>query len=63
MLGPYSVSKTALLGLTKVFAGELASDNIRVNSIAPGVVRTKFARNVSSLFAGHVTFMFKKLIK
>lgn len=49
MLGPYSVSKTALLGLTKVFASELAVDNIRVNSIAPGVIRTKFAKAVSNI--------------
>jgi len=43
MLGPYSVSKTALLGLTKALAAECAEDNIRVNCIAPGIVRTKFA--------------------
>nr|CAD7199606.1 unnamed protein product [Timema douglasi] len=42
-LGPYSVSKTALLGLTKVFANDLASDNIRVNCVAPGIVQTKFS--------------------
>lgn len=42
-LGPYSVSKTALLGLTKALATECAPDNIRVNCIAPGIVQTKFA--------------------
>jgi len=42
-LGPYSVSKTALLGLTKALSVETAADNIRVNCVAPGVVRTKFA--------------------
>jgi len=42
-LGPYSVSKTALVGLTKALGAETASDNIRVNCVAPGVVRTKFA--------------------
>lgn len=46
-LGPYSVSKTALIGLTKVLAQELAPDNIRVNCIAPGVIRTKFSTAVS----------------
>ncbi|CAG2056046.1 unnamed protein product [Timema podura] len=53
-LGPYSVSKTALLGLTKVFANDLASDNIRVNCVAPGIVQTKFSSivsNISILFA------------
>jgi len=43
MLGAYSVSKTALLGLTKVVAMDLAENNIRVNCIAPGIVKTKFA--------------------
>jgi len=43
MLGPYSVSKTALLGLTKALAAECAADNIRVNCLAPGIVKTKFA--------------------
>lgn len=42
-LGPYSVSKTALFGLTKALASEVAQDNIRVNCIAPGIVKTKFA--------------------
>eukprot|EP00731_Ephydatia_muelleri_P025942 Em0018g42a len=41
-LGVYSVSKTALFGLTKALAGELAPD-IRVNCIAPGVIKTKFS--------------------
>jgi len=43
MLGPYSVSKTALFGLTKALAMEVAAENIRVNCIAPGVIQTKFA--------------------
>ncbi|KAL0822520.1 hypothetical protein ABMA28_004571 [Loxostege sticticalis] len=42
-LGPYGVSKTALLGLTKAIAGEVVHDNIRVNCVAPGIVDTKFA--------------------
>ena len=43
-LGIYSVSKTALIGLTKVLASELARDNIRVNCLCPGVVKTDFSR-------------------
>jgi len=43
MLGAYSVSKTALIGLCKVLSQELASFNIRVNCVCPGVVKTKFA--------------------
>ncbi|XP_059497219.1 dehydrogenase/reductase SDR family member 4-like [Stegostoma tigrinum] len=42
-IGPYSVSKTALLGLTKVLANELAPANIRVNCLAPGAIRTQFS--------------------
>ncbi|KAG4079837.1 hypothetical protein HA402_014968 [Bradysia odoriphaga] len=44
LLGAYSVSKTALFGLTKAVAQDLATEKIRVNCVAPGVVRTKFAR-------------------
>ncbi|KAK1151942.1 dehydrogenase/reductase SDR family member 4-like [Acipenser oxyrinchus oxyrinchus] len=46
-LGPYSVSKTALLGLTKALAPELAHMNIRVNGVAPGLIQTKFSSAVS----------------
>uniref|UniRef100_A0A8C4E587 Dehydrogenase/reductase (SDR family) member 4 n=1 Tax=Dicentrarchus labrax TaxID=13489 RepID=A0A8C4E587_DICLA len=42
-LGPYSVSKTALLGLTRALAPELADSNIRVNCVAPGVIKTRFS--------------------
>ncbi|KAK4020280.1 hypothetical protein OUZ56_002272 [Daphnia magna] len=42
-LGAYSVSKTALLGLTKVLAQEVGHSGIRVNCIAPGVIQTKFS--------------------
>lgn len=44
MLGAYSVSKTALFGLTKALANDLAPKQIRVNCVAPGVIRTKFAK-------------------
>ena len=40
---PYSVSKTALLGLTKALSFELSPANIRVNCIAPGIIDTKFS--------------------
>jgi NAD(P)-dependent dehydrogenase (short-subunit alcohol dehydrogenase family) len=43
-LGLYGVSKAALIMLTKVLALELASDNIQVNAIAPGVIKTRFSR-------------------
>lgn len=43
LLGAYSVSKTALLGLTKAAALQLAPDGITVNCVAPGIIRTKFS--------------------
>jgi NAD(P)-dependent dehydrogenase (short-subunit alcohol dehydrogenase family) len=39
----YAVTKTALLGLTKTLAHELLDDNIRVNAIAPGMIKTKLS--------------------
>jgi 3-oxoacyl-[acyl-carrier protein] reductase len=36
----YSSSKAALIGATKTLASELAEHNIRVNAIAPGVIKT-----------------------
>lgn len=47
LLGAYSVSKTALFGLTKAAALDLIKDNIRVNCVAPGVIETKFSSAVS----------------
>ena len=43
MLGAYSVSKAAVIMLTKVLAVELGPDGVRVNCIAPGLVETRFA--------------------
>ena len=43
MMGIYCVSKAAVLMLTRVLAAELAQDNIQVNAIAPGFVKTKFS--------------------
>jgi NAD(P)-dependent dehydrogenase (short-subunit alcohol dehydrogenase family) len=43
MLGLYSVSKAALVSLTKVLAAEWAPARIRVNAVCPGLVRTRFS--------------------
>uniref|UniRef100_A0A8U8B9Y8 Ketoreductase domain-containing protein n=1 Tax=Geospiza parvula TaxID=87175 RepID=A0A8U8B9Y8_GEOPR len=42
-LGPYSVSKAALLGLVAALSPELLPRGIRVNGVAPGLVRTRFS--------------------
>jgi NAD(P)-dependent dehydrogenase (short-subunit alcohol dehydrogenase family) len=42
-LGLYSVSKAALIALTKVLAKEWGFDKIRANVICPGLVKTKFS--------------------
>ncbi|XP_042332972.1 dehydrogenase/reductase SDR family member 4-like [Sceloporus undulatus] len=42
-LGPYNVSKTALLGLMRNYVEELTPRNIRINCLAPGLIRTKFS--------------------
>lgn len=39
--GPYAVSKTALEMLVRVWAGETEKTNLRINLIAPGIVRTR----------------------
>ncbi|MFN2465535.1 MAG: SDR family NAD(P)-dependent oxidoreductase [Candidatus Dormibacteria bacterium] len=43
-MGAYSVSKAALVMLTKVQARELGAYGIRVNGIAPAVIKTKFSK-------------------
>ena len=44
LMGVYGVSKAAVLMMTQVLAAELAADNIQVNAIAPGFVKTQFSR-------------------
>jgi NAD(P)-dependent dehydrogenase (short-subunit alcohol dehydrogenase family) len=45
--GIYSITKGAVLNMTKAFARECGPDGIRCNAILPGLVRTKLA---SALF-------------
>ena len=44
VIGAYNVSKAADLQLARNYAVELGPDKVRVNSIAPGLIRTDFAR-------------------
>ncbi len=43
-LGTYAISKAADMQLARNMALELGGDHIRVNTIAPGLVKTEFAR-------------------
>ncbi len=43
-LGGYGVSKAADFGLARALATEWGVDNIRINCIAPGLVKTDFAK-------------------
>ena len=43
-IGAYSVMKSALIGINKTLSLSLARRNIRVNAIAPGIIRTDFSK-------------------
>jgi dehydrogenase/reductase SDR family protein 4 len=42
-IGIYSVSKAAIINLTQAMAQDWGKDNIRVNAICPGLIKTKFS--------------------
>lgn len=44
VIGAYGISKAAEIGLARNLAAEWGPRNIRVNAIAPGLVKTDFAR-------------------
>ena len=41
--GLYGASKTALIGLGRALAGELGPDGIRINTVCPGLVKTRMS--------------------
>ena len=43
MQGIYSISKAAVINMTKAFAKECAPFNIRCNALLPGLTKTRFA--------------------
>jgi len=43
-MGAYCIAKAGVVMLTRVLALELAKYNIRVNAIAPSMVKTKFSQ-------------------
>jgi len=44
MQGIYDITKAGLIHMTKAFAKELGSKNIRVNALLPGLTETKLSR-------------------
>lgn len=50
----YSVSKAGLDGLTKSLAKELGLSNIRVNSIAPGIIDTDMNKNLDEITVNEI---------
>ena len=49
---PYAASKAAVINITRSSALMLASDGIRVNAVAPGIIDTDFNRRLGEQF-GH----------
>lgn len=45
----YAASKSALLGIARVLALELASTGVRVNSVLPGMVQTELVEGLNQL--------------
>ncbi|HJP37707.1 MAG TPA: SDR family oxidoreductase [Gammaproteobacteria bacterium] len=51
--GIYSITKAAIVNMTKAFAQECAPFGIRVNALLPGLTKTKFA---NALFADNTIY-------
>lgn len=55
MQGIYSITKAAVISMTKAYAKELARHKIRVNALLPGLTETKFA---GALFTNDAIYKF-----
>ncbi|MEW6666424.1 MAG: SDR family oxidoreductase [Thermodesulfobacteriota bacterium] len=51
--GIYAITKAGVIAMTKAFAKELASRNIRVNALLPGLVETHMAKAILETPAVH----------
>lgn len=49
----YATAKGAILQFTRCLARDLADDNIRVNCVAPGIVRTRFHESMTAEAKAH----------
>ncbi|HEY4232269.1 MAG TPA: SDR family oxidoreductase [Lacipirellulaceae bacterium] len=49
----YGTAKAAILQFTRCLARDVADDNIRVNCIAPGIIRTRFHENMTPETKAH----------
>jgi NAD(P)-dependent dehydrogenase (short-subunit alcohol dehydrogenase family) len=47
--GPYTAAKSAIWGLTRAAASEMAPDNVRVNALLPGILKTNLLPNMDNL--------------
>jgi NAD(P)-dependent dehydrogenase (short-subunit alcohol dehydrogenase family) len=59
----YAMSKSALHGITKSLAIELAPKGIRVNCIAPGFVKTNMLNSINDSFNSEYETLIKKLTR
>ncbi|XP_060674536.1 tropinone reductase 1-like isoform X2 [Ziziphus jujuba] len=57
MLSVYAASKGAINQVTRSLACEWAKDNIRVNSVAPGPIKTPLVENLPGKMPKHVDDM------
>jgi NAD(P)-dependent dehydrogenase (short-subunit alcohol dehydrogenase family) len=57
----YAMSKSALHGVTKALAIELAPKRIRVNCVAPGFIKTNMKTNIKNMFDESHSELLEKL--
>lgn len=50
VIGHYGLTKSTLIALTKAMAKQLYREGVRVNGVAPGLIKTKFS---GVLWKGH----------